>query len=172
MVCVYREKAVQKLYEVVKHKKKSKAIEDSIYNFAVHTGTKRSYEIDMENKLFRNCYKNKLMSLYVNFKKNSYVGNCSLLKRIKANEIDLTKIAFMKATELCPEKWEENKNRKIAMKELEESKVGGIITYDYKCSMCKHNVCRMNQIQTRSIDEAMTVKMKCLNCGHGWKFSM
>ena len=73
----YRKIAYDKIYEILKNKKKSKMIEDSIYEYSVHTATKRSYNISMNDLNFRNCYKNKLMSLYLNLKKKSYVKNNS-----------------------------------------------------------------------------------------------
>jgi transcription elongation factor S-II len=166
----YRNIAIKKINEIVKDDNKSNLIENSVYNYTTNISVKRGYPINMENSMFRNTYKNKLMSLYINLKPDSYVKNNNLLKNINANKIDLLKIAFMKPIELFPEKWEDVLKRKIAKKELQYSKFVGNVTDKLICSMCKKNHCSYNKIQMRSIDEPMTTKVRCLNCNHRWQF--
>jgi transcription elongation factor S-II len=167
----YRKIAYDKIYGILKNKKKSKLIEDSIYEYTVHTSTKRSYNISMTDLNFRNCYKNKLMSLYLNLKKDSYVENGSLFKLVKSGKFDIKKLAFKNPCELCPEKWEDVLNRTKAKKELEYSKYTGFVTDRFKCSKCKQNKCSYTKLQMKSIDEPMTTLVKCLNCGYNWKFT-
>ena len=59
----YRQIAIDKLYEIVKNKKKSKIIEQSGYDYTIRNAKKRNYTLDLENKLTRNNYKTK--SVYV-----------------------------------------------------------------------------------------------------------
>ena len=166
----YRKIAYDKIYGILKNKKKSKLIEDSIYEYTVHTSTKRSYNISMTDLNFRNCYKNKLMSLYLNLKKDSYVENGSLFKLVKSGKFDIKKLAFKNPCELCPEKWEDVLNRTKAKKELEYSKYTGFVTDRFKCSKCKSRKCTVHQQQTRAGDEPMTTYVTCQECGHVFKF--
>ncbi|KAI9549625.1 unmed protein product [Daphnia sinensis] len=39
----------------------------------------------------------------------------------------------------------------------------------FQCYKCKSRKCLYTQVQTRSADEPMTTRVKCLHCGHGWK---
>lgn len=37
-----------------------------------------------------------------------------------------------------------------------------------RCQQCGHNRCYFVQMQTRSADEPMTTKYRCVNCAHIW----
>ncbi len=39
----------------------------------------------------------------------------------------------------------------------------------FQCYKCKSRKCLYTQVQTRSADEPMTTRVKCLHCGNGWK---
>lgn len=165
----YRKLATDMIYKYVRNKKKSAQIEGSIYKYTERNAQKRNYTTDLENKLTRNIYKNRFQHIIVNINKDCYVGNNTLLLRIKKNEIDLDRIAFMKPKELHPDRWQDNIMKKKLKDELESSKCGGIRTDIYTCGMCKLNNCEYSMKQTRSIDEPMTIFVHCLNCGHEWK---
>lgn len=165
----YRKLATDMIYKYVRNKKKSESIERSIYKYTERNAQKRNYTTDLDNKLTRNIYKNRFQHIIVNINKDCYVGNNTLLTRIKKGEIDLDRIAFMKPKELHPDRWQDNIMKKKMRDELESSKYGGIKTDIYTCGMCKKNECEYSMKQTRSIDEAMTIFVRCLNCEHKWK---
>lgn len=165
----YRKLATDMIYKYVRNKKKSESIEGSIYKYTERNAQKRNYTTDLDNKLTRNIYKNRFQHIIVNINKDCYVGNNTLLNRIKKGEIDLDRIAFMKPKELHPDRWQDNIMKKKMRDELESSKYGGIKTDIYTCGMCKKNECEYSMKQTRYIDEAMTIFVRCLNCEHKWK---
>ena len=164
----YRQIAIDKLYEIIKNKKKSKIIEKSGYDYTIRNAKKRNYTLDLENRLTRNIYKNKIQSLCVNLNKKSYVKNGNLLKKVKSNDINLNDIAFMKPREIFPENWEDNINKKKFRDEIEKNKSCGTRTSEYTCGYCKKNECEYNRIQKRSIDEPMATWVHCLNCHNEW----
>ena len=47
----YRQIAIDKLYEIIKNKKKSKIIEKSGYDYTIRNAKKRNYTLDLENRL-------------------------------------------------------------------------------------------------------------------------
>lgn len=166
----YRSIGVDMLYKYVKNKKKSKTIENSIYDYTLDISVERSYPQTFDNPLFRNCYKNKLMNLCLSLNTKSYVKNVSLLDRVKNGNIDLKKIAFMRPQEIAPENWQDLMMKKKAKDELEYTKYAGLITDMYTCGRCKKNKCSYSQRQSKRCDEPMTTYVKCLNCNHNWKF--
>jgi len=166
----YRNICINKLNEVVKSKKISKKIEEGIYNYTIEEAIENNYPIEFENDLFRNTYKNKVMTLYLNLDKNSYIQNKKLLRKVKKNEIEPSELAFLSPQKLFKEHWEKYLNRQKAKDELAYSKYTGIVTTIYTCGSCKKNKCSYYQLQTRSCDEPMTTFVTCLNCGNKWKF--
>ena len=90
--------------KLLKIRKKSKTIEQSGYDYTIRNAKKRNYTLDLENKLTRNIYKNKIQSLCVNLNKKTYVKNGNLLKKVKSNNINLENIAFMKPREIFSRK--------------------------------------------------------------------
>ena len=121
----YRKLATDMIYKYVRNKKKSDQIEGSIYKYTERNAQKRNYTTNLENKFTRNIYKNRFQHIIVNINKDCYVGNNTLLSRIKKNEIDLDKIAFMKPKELHPERWQDNIMKKKLKDELESFKMWG-----------------------------------------------
>lgn len=88
-----------------------------------------------------------------------------LLNAIKNNNIDITKIAFMKPDELNPDKYEDI----IKKKELENYKNKGSTAF--KCKKCKKNNCTITEKQLRAADEPPTQIIKCNECGYTYKIN-
>ena len=166
----YRNICINKLNEIVKSKKISKKIEKGIYDYTIQNAFENNIPRSFENELFRNSYKNKLLTLYLNLDKESYIKNKKLLGKIKKNEINPENLAFISPQKMFEEHWEKYLNRQKAKDELAYSKYTGIVTTAYKCGVCKKNKCSYYNLQTRSCDEPMTTFVTCLNCGNKWKF--
>ena len=146
----------------------SKKIEEGIFNYTVKYSHKNNFPDDFSNILFKNAYKNKLMNLYINLDKKSYVNNKKLLTRLKKKELEPESLAFLSPKQLFPDHWKVYLNREKALNELEYSKYTGNVI-ELKCSACGHNKCSFFQLQTRSCDEPITTFYTCLNCGKKWK---
>ena len=114
-------------------------------------------------------YIKKVVSVYANLKKDSYIGNDRLLDRLKNKEFKPQEIPFMKPIYSFPENWktlidEKYKRDKVLFETKKEA-----ATDQFKCSKCKKNECVFYELQTRSADESMTIFVICLNCGKRWK---
>lgn len=167
----YRELCCSKLYKIIRNKKITNAIEDSIFRYTVEKCQEKKYGTDFQCNLFRTIYKNKCMSLYLNLNKKSYINNPNFLKRIKKGDLLPEKAAFYTPQVVYPEHWKKYMDRQKAKDELEYSKTMGTVTDEYKCGVCKKNKTSYYKLQTRACDEPETTFVKCLMCGNKWKFS-
>ena len=139
------------------NKKHSEKIEQGIYDFTVNYVTENEIPY-----LFESIYENKLSEIlsYLN-KKNS-----SLIKMIENNEIDPYNIVFYKIEELEPDRY----HNILKQREFEEHN-GNFGSDAFTCSKCKKSKCQVTQRQTRAGDEPPTIFVKCLECGHSFKFN-
>ena len=168
----YRNRGYNIINKILKDDIKSKVIENSIYNYTLERAKLQNYKLDFSNELFRLTYKNKVMSLYINLnEKSKIVNNKNLVKKIRNNEINLDKIAFLKPQELFPENWDEIIRSNEARKKLEEDRLAGRTTDIYTCSRCNKNKCITYSLQIRSCDEPKTTFVICVNCSNSWSFS-
>ena len=166
----YRQIAKNKLNTIIKNKSKTDKIETSIYKYTENKAIQNCVPIDMNDIHFRRIYANKVEMIYNNIDKDSYIKNTELLTKINKNTIDLEQIAFMKPFELFHKRWAKYLDKQKAEEELMYSIGKENITDEYKCGRCKKNKTSYYQLQTRSADEPMTTFVKCINCGHRWKF--
>lgn len=116
-----------------------------------------------ENSLFRDRYKQRLLSVLFNIEKNP-----EFIKKIKCQELEA-----LTPGQMWPEgplgtmerKIRENDTRREMAKAELEKDYEGILT----CPKCKSKKTSYYQLQTRSADEPMTTYAQCL-CGNRWKF--
>ena len=84
-----------------------------------------------------------------------------IIHAIKQNKIKPEKLAFMRPSELNPEKYSDvvKKQKKNEMKENKQSDA-------FECKKCKQRNCSIVEKQIRSGDEPATPFVTCLECGH------
>tara|TARA_B100001248_G_C27376158_1_gene454378 strand:- start:180 stop:647 length:468 start_codon:yes stop_codon:yes gene_type:complete len=93
-------------------------------------------------------------------------SNKNLVNLIKEGEIKPEEIAFKKAHELNPDKYEKINKKK----EFEEKNKKDKPTTDlFQCPKCKKRRCTVSEKQTRRGDEPATSFIDCLECGHSWR---
>lgn len=167
IIDIKRELCIKKFNIIVKNKRLSKKIEQSIYNHTKKFAENNNFGLN--NRYTIRVYLNKCVSLYDNINPLSYIGNKNLLKKLKKKSISVDKIADYSPQELYPEHWNELLDKKNNTEEYLYSKKFVSISYEYKCGKCKERKCTYYQLQTRSADEPMTTFITCLNCGNKWK---
>lgn len=156
-----RELVIKTLLKVL-DRKLADQIEKSIYNF-----TNSYIDSDTPSFLLPSIYETKSNDII-----NEIINKNSdyLLKAIKSNPptIDISKIAFLKPEELNPDKYENI----IKKKEMEEYKKNNKVgSSAFTCTKCKKSKCSVSTKQTRAGDEAPTVFVECLECGHVFKYN-
>ena len=133
----------------------AKDIEQSIYIFS------QNYADDNGTPfLLENIYDSKSDEL-LNILNNKNL--MFIIKSIKKGNIDPKKIAFMKQSDLNPEKFKEIINKKniedMRLKDKSSSSA-------FECKKCKKNKTHVVEKQVRSGDEPATLFITCLECGH------
>jgi transcription elongation factor S-II len=164
-------KAIKKLNLIVKDINICENIEKSIYNYASKKCIDKNIEPNISNEIFLRIYVNKLMSLYNNLDKNSYIKNENFYDELMNEKINLDQIAFLSPQEMNKKHWQKYIDKQSAVDEFLYSRSAGIRTQEYKCGRCKEHNCSYYQLQVRCSDEPMTTFINCLNCGNSWSFN-
>lgn len=150
----YRENIFNKLNSIIKNEKLAKEIENSIYNFS-----KEYAETNDMPVLFNSIYESKLSDI------SDLFNNKNILELFIDNKLEGSKIAYYTVEELDPERYE-NIIQKRALEKYKKDE--GVNTFT--CSKCKEAKVEITQRQTRAGDEPPTIFVKCLKCGHTFKF--
>lgn len=140
-------------------------LELGLYNWCIDYANKNNIIKNWDNIKFKNLYLEKTRTII-----NIINNNINEIKNNLNNKVYLPHdIPYMKPEDIDPKLWKDIKevynkryenayeNKTVAMTDL------------FKCGKCKKNECSYYESQTRKADEPMTVHIKCLNCGHGWK---
>lgn len=124
---------------------------------------------DWDNRIFRQFYLHKALSVRDNLDPRSYIGNSALLDRVLSGEVPPRDLVRATPQELFPERWQASNAEKIRLAEAGSTVVDMGTTSLYRCGRCGKRECTYSQAQTRSGDEAMTTFVTCTNCGNRWK---
>ena len=144
-------------------------IEKGIYNYVIEKSKEKNIKRFWSNRIFKDFYLNKIMSIYSNVKNDSYIGNKKFLDRIKNGEIDPEKICYLNVYDIFPENWKELLDLVIKRDKLKYDLKPEAMTDVFKCRKCGSRSCSYYEIQTRSADEPMTQFINCLDCGNRWR---
>lgn len=164
-----RDHAREKLCEVFPGKPiKVRNAEIGVYNWAIKNTVGKRLGRDLEqpsweNRLFRQRYKQRLLSIVFNLKKNP-----DMARRIKGQDLENLTPGQMWPDGPLGVTERKLKERETAI-ELAKAKMDAEYEGILKCPKCKSNKTSYFQMQTRSADEPMTTYAECL-CGNKWKF--
>lgn len=151
--------AVKNIDKSINEEKKSKQIEDSIYNYSVSYAESNNFS---DEETLIEIYGHKVDDIIFNLKDKS---NNYLKSGILGNTID--NVGFLAPHKLNPNLWKAI----IDKREWIEYKKNNMATTDiYLCKKCGKRKCTFYQLQTRSADEPMTTFVDCQVCGNSWKF--
>lgn len=160
---------VKKLNKCIKTMKISRKIEKGIYNYCIGYSIEKYIQRSWKNKLFYRLYMSKVISVYSNLDEKSYIGNKSLLKRIKSGVVNPEGVAEMSSHDTYPEIWTELLDKKTKRDKMKYEIKQEAMTEMFKCRKCGSRKCSYYELQTRSADEPMTQFINCLDCGNRWK---
>ena len=166
-----REICINKFNSLLNDIDMSQKIEDSIYNFTLLQSENKGINQDINDEYFKRIYVNKIITIYNNLDKNSYVKNNNFLERLYNSDFNVKDIAFLSPQEIHNDHWKKYLDRQTANDEFLYSRTVGIRTNEYKCGRCKEKNCTYYQLQVRCSDEPMTTFINCLNCGNKWSFN-
>lgn len=163
-VSIFRDNVKKQLHKIIMDEKTAKNIEIGIYNYTIKEATMKNIVKKWENKYFMQLYVNRFRSVYTNIKTNEI-----LLEKIKNGEISPKEFAKMTHQDFCPEHWKsliEERDKKDIKKFVNNIQAS---TDMYTCKKCKSKRCTFFEAQIRSADEASTIFITCLDCGHNFK---
>jgi transcription elongation factor S-II len=158
----FRKSVIQLINKKINNRKICINIEKSIFNYAIIEAKNRHIVRKWENKYFLQLYKNRLRSIYLNLKNESFINKIN-------NGIKTQQLEKMSHQEMCPEKWKDLIDAKIKRDKNMTSVNMSAATDEFKCYKCKKRKCTYYQLQTRSADEPMTTFVTCLVCSNRWK---
>jgi len=147
----------------------SKDLERGVFNWCIEQCESQKIIKNWKNPRFMHLYKDKARSVVSNLSDEGYIANLRLKKRLLDKEFPAHRIPYMKPENVFPERWAAilDTQMKKNMHVFEEKPVA--MTNEFKCGKCKEKKCIYQELQVRSADEAMTIFITCLNCGHKWK---
>lgn len=143
-------------------------IEKGIYNAALERAMRTNTARKWSNPRFLDIYRQRKLSIITNLDPTSYVNNRTLLQRLMNQEMLPHMIAFLKPTELFPERWETFLHEHAKEQAKGKYIPTGFYT-QYKCGKCGEKKTSITEVQIRSADEPMTQFITCIVCGHKWR---
>ena len=164
-----RNKMVIYLNKEVNDLQLSKKIEQSIYNYVIHLSKQKNIQRRWVNPIFEKLYYSKIISIYSNLKKDSYIQNNTFLDRIKSGEIESGKIGTLSVYDIFPDNWKELLNIKSKRDKIKYELKPEAMSNLFKCRKCGSRETSYYEVQTRSADEPMTQFITCLKCDNRWK---
>ena len=93
-------------------------------------------------------------------------GPTVITKAHEAHEDDLAiALSRLHEFEIHPARWKQWRQQALQQRQADANLRVEIKSSD-ACDMCKKHTCMRNELQTRSADEATTVIITCVSCGH------
>ena len=164
-----RNKMVNYLDKIINDNTLSRKIEKSIYNYVINISKEKNIQRRWTNITFKNLYHSKIISIYSNLKKDSYIKNETFLYRVKQKKIRSDEIGKLSVYDIFPDNWKELLNAKSKRDKIKYELKPEAMTNLFKCRKCGSRETSYYEVQTRSADEPMTQFITCLKCDNRWK---
>ena len=147
----------------------SRKVEKSIYNYVINMSKEKKIQRRWDNPVFTNIYNSKVLSIYSNIKKDSYINNTQLLSNILSGSINPYDVGNLSAYDIFPDNWKNLLNIKSKKDKIKYELKPEAMTNLFKCRSCGSRETSYYEVQTRSADEPMTQFITCLKCNNRWR---
>jgi len=164
-----RNKSSTLFNDIIQSEKKSRQIEQDIYNSSLKYASENNIIKDWDNDIFKSLYISRIRSIYSNLKADSYLGNTEFKNKILQDKIDSKNISSLSKYDIFPEVWSELLSNISKKDKLKYELKPEAMTDMFKCRKCGSRSCSYYEFQTRSADEPMTQFITCLDCHNNWK---
>lgn len=153
-----RQKGRQELTQIIHLIHIAHRIEKGIFEFSLLHITLHKLNDD----LVAAVYNDKLYNLCVNLDlENTRIENYTLLPNVLNGSIDPYFLSFLSPEQLHPKRWSDV----VTKSNLRDKAKYEVNTTDiYKCKKCGEKKSKISQLQTRSLDEPVTIYVVCLVC--------
>lgn len=170
ILCNKRKDMINLYYSILKNKKTSTIVEESVYNYTIDISIKKNINKMWSNNIFLNLYLQKNRSIYSNINSKCYINNKDFKTRVKSmNNKELLNIANMSVYDIYPDNWKHMLEERSKRDKLKYELKPEAMTDMFKCNKCGSRSTSYYEVQTRSADEPMTQFITCLDCGCRWK---
>lgn len=139
-------------------------IEVCCYNSTIDKAHKYSIIASWEFDEFCNLYHAACYKLSSNIEKNGIVSNHTFAEKLLASE-SIGDLINYTSQEMFPEMYSLILKRMELSKNILQTVKTSML---YRCERCGENKCTMENIIVRSLDEGISVKLDCMNCGNSW----
>lgn len=143
--------------------------EIGIFNWSLRTAESRSIPKMWTHPGFVAIYESKAKSVLVNLDPRSFIGNPSLILKLRNREFAPHDVAFLSPLQTYPEKWRSVIEAKAQKEDFVYNEKPTAMTNQYKCGNCKQRECVYRELQLRSCDEPVTLFITCVKCGNSWR---
>lgn len=140
------------------------AMEQGCFDRATAKAREFNIGIDWECRSFTDIYNTfcyKIMSI---FHDDDDIARAAI-KRVISGEVPPNQLALQRITDLCPEQ-----HADILGSLSERYNVQSIEKHSslYRCRKCKRNMCSLQRMYNRALDEGQNIKITCLFCNYSW----
>ena len=87
-----RQLCISKFNNILNDTVLSEKIENSVYDYTINQVKIKGIEQDITNKYFKRIYVNKIITLFNNLDKNSYITNTNFLDRVLDKDFNIATI--------------------------------------------------------------------------------
>lgn len=144
-------------------------IEKGLFNWSLNQADTFKIQKTWTNQKFEKIYLAKMASLLFNLDSSSYVENKTLIDRVRDGRLQPHELAFLRPSEMFPERWQDVVNLKVQREEYAINVKPVAMTDQFRCDRCKKRECVYQEIQLRSADEPATIIITCNSCSHTWR---
>jgi DNA-directed RNA polymerase subunit M/transcription elongation factor TFIIS len=138
-------------------------LEDHIHLAAIKCMEKKCIT-DRLDRTFQRSYDQILKNMCIHLNPEAYIKNTYLLEAVKSGVFTLDQLPYMNIIDLNPKAWDKQlQTRQAETLHVTEGPAVATTTL-IKCK-CGSGV-KYTEEQTRSADEAMTIKAECVACGN------
>lgn len=142
-----------------------KQIERSCFNYTIDKSHENNIMTSWEVDLFRDLYHSICYKISSNLERYGLVCNPALSNQILRGDISIENLPKLTSQEMFPQKYVEIMKRFNACKTVEQTTKTSTM---YRCGKCKTNKCTIENVYNRSLDEGVSLRVTCTNCGHSW----
>ena len=164
-----RIKMVIKLDEIVDDINLSRTIEKGIYNYIIKLSYEKNIVRKWDNPIFKNLYISRILCIYTNINKESYINNTTFIDKIKNSKINPEDVGKLSIYDIFPDNWKQLFNEKAKRDKIKYELKPEAMTNLYKCKKCGSRETSYYEVQTRSADEPMTQFITCIHCNNRWR---
>ena len=136
-----RNKSSSMFNDIIQNEKKSRQIEQDIYNSSLKYSSENNIIKNWDNDIFKSLYISRIRSIYSNLKEDSYLGNTNFKNKIIQDEIDPKNISSLSKYDIFPEVWEELLSKISKKDKLKYELKPEAMTDMFKCRKCDSRSC-------------------------------